>query len=42
MRDTLWCPVNGWDCPHYKEGKCTLEHPSKECDDYYNVIGDKE
>lgn len=33
------CPVNGWDCPYYKDGEfscqCTLENPMEECDDFY-------
>lgn len=31
------CPANGWDCPHYKNGICTLYpefDPIKECDDF--------
>ena len=44
------CPVNGWDCPYYKntaiiEGKeeyclCTMENPYEECDDLYAMYGD--
>ena len=44
------CPVNGWDCPYYKDsanlaGKeehclCTLNNPYKECDDFYAMFGD--
>ena len=30
-----FCPVNGWDCPYYKEGGlCTIENPVEECDDF--------
>ena len=31
------CPVNGWDCPYYKKGVCTLylkSNPVIECDDF--------
>ena len=33
------CPVNGWDCPYYKDEPnhpciCTLENPYEECDDF--------
>ena len=35
------CPVNGWDCPYYKDGGlCTLENPIEECDDFYGMWGD--
>ena len=44
------CPVNGWDCPYYKntanvDGKkehclCTMENPYEECDDFYTAFGD--
>lgn len=44
------CPVNGWDCPYYKntaiiEGKeehclCTMENSYEECDDFYAMYGD--
>ena len=30
----VFCPVNGWDCPYYKEGECTIENPVEECDDF--------
>ena len=35
----IYCPVNGWDCPYYKEGECVMnditgEGPLHECDDY--------
>lgn len=30
-----YCPVNGWDCPYYKDDCiCTLENPLMDCDDY--------
>ena len=33
------CPVNGWDCPYYKDEEnhpcqCTMEDPMAECDDF--------
>ena len=33
----IHCPANGWDCPYWKDGICTLypEHdPRTECDDF--------
>lgn len=30
----IHCPVNGWDCPYYKNGICQLENPYDECDDF--------
>ena len=30
----VYCPVNGWDCPYYKEGECKIENPIEECDDF--------
>lgn len=35
MAKTVYCPVNGWDCPYYKDdGMCTIEDPYENCDDY--------
>lgn len=40
------CPVNGWDCPYYKDSEgeeyclCTLENPIENCDDFYSMWGD--
>lgn len=45
------CPVNGWDCPYYKdcdiiEGVeefhlCTIEgDPYEECDDFFGMWGE--
>lgn len=35
------CPVNGWDCPYYKDSPqecmCTLENPYRDCDDFWSV-----
>lgn len=35
MAKTVYCPVNGWDCPYFKtNGICTIENPYDNCDDY--------
>ena len=39
-RPHFHCPVNGWDCPYYKKGECTLENPYENCDDFYAMWGD--
>ena len=40
----IHCPVNGWDCPYYKEkGICGMypdADPLLECDDFYFFWGD--
>ena len=41
------CPVNGWDCPHYKDEpkhpcQCTLENPYEECDDFASMYDEDE
>lgn len=36
----IYCPVNGWDCPYYKDGECGIESPYEECDDFYAIWGD--
>ena len=30
----IYCPVNGWDCPYFKDGECGIENPIEECDDF--------
>ena len=30
--ETTYCPVNGWDCPYYKKGVCSFDHPIEDCD----------
>ena len=30
----IYCPVNGWDCPYYKDGKCHIQDPVNDCDDF--------
>lgn len=39
MEKRFYCPVNGWDCPYWKEGGvCGMGDegldPIKECDDF--------
>ena len=36
------CPVNGWDCPYYKQGICTIGNPIEECEDFASVWGEDE
>ena len=31
----IYCPLNGWDCPYYKEGECGIEDPMNDCDDFW-------
>jgi hypothetical protein len=36
-QNKIYCPVNGWDCPYYKNSHCTMypDHdPVDECDDF--------
>lgn len=48
MAKHFHCPINGWDCPHYKDHDedpnhdclCTLKNPIEECDDFYAMWGD--
>ena len=30
----IYCPMNGWDCPYFKNGECGIEDPEHECDDF--------
>lgn len=32
--ETTYCPVNGWDCPYYKNGVCYIDDPIEDCDDF--------
>ena len=32
--ETTYCPVNGWDCPYYKNGVCHIENPQEDCEDW--------
>ena len=43
----FFCPVNGWDCPYWKEdGSCSMvdegDDPVMECDDAGYFFGDDE
>lgn len=47
----IYCPVNGWDCPYYRAGLCTIDDPWWDCDDFavfwdedddYEVFDDEE
>lgn len=47
MKKHFHCPVNGFDCPYYKDEKnhpcvCILENPYEECDDFACLWGDCE
>lgn len=33
----IYCPVNGWDCPYYKDNECGLENPHADCDDFVSM-----
>ena len=33
----MYCPVNGWDCPYYKNNECGLEDPYADCDDFASM-----
>ena len=35
----IYCPVNGRDCPYYKDVECGIENPYEECDDFYAIWG---
>ena len=32
--ETVFCPVNGWDCPYCEKGICYINDPIEECDDF--------
>ncbi len=39
MAKHFHCPVNGWDCPYYRNEPnhhclCTLKNPVEDCDDF--------
>lgn len=36
------CPVNGWDCPYYKNGICELDDPMEDCDDFASVTDEED
>lgn len=33
----IHCPVNGYDCPYWRNGVCELDDPINECDDFASV-----
>lgn len=37
--EKTYCPVNGWDCPYYKNGVCHIDDPFEDCDDWYAMCG---
>jgi hypothetical protein len=42
MAKHFHCPVNGWDCPYYKDEPnhlciCTMEKPYEDCDDFIGM-----
>lgn len=44
--EKVYCPVNGWDCPYWKDGNiCSMPEegwdPAAECDDYAAMNGDE-
>lgn len=32
--EITYCPVNGWDCPYFKDNVCHIDDPIKDCDDF--------
>ena len=38
---SLYCPVNGWDCPYYENGICFIKDPMEDCDDweFFGTVG---
>ena len=32
--ETIYCPVNGWDCPSYEDGICYIRDPMEEFGDF--------
>ena len=39
MKKEIECPAVDETCPYFKNGKCTLENPKEECEDYYYLGG---
>ena len=42
MTKHFHCPVNGWDCPYYKDEPnhscvCTMEDPYEDCEDFNSM-----
>ena len=48
MAKIVYCPVNGWDCPYFKNNFCTIENPEENCDnfaliaDFFSDLDDEE
>ena len=38
--ETVFCPVNGWNCPYWTNGVCGLDNPIAECDDFAAMYGE--
>lgn len=38
--DHIHCPVNGYDCPYFDNGVCTIPDPMENCDDFATVWGE--
>mgnify|MGYP001024685699 FL=1 len=36
--EPIFCPVNGWDCPYYDDGKCFIRDPMEDCDDFASMF----
>ena len=36
--ETVFCPVNGWDCPYYEDGVCYIKNPIEDCDDFGSIF----
>ena len=32
--EITYCPVNGWDCPYFKDNVCHIDDSIKDCDDF--------
>lgn len=32
--EITYCPVNGWDCPYFKDNVCYIDDPIEDCDDF--------
>lgn len=32
--EITYCPVNGWDCPYFKDNVCHIDDPIEDCDDF--------
>lgn len=37
----VYCPVNGWDCPYFRDGECGLDNPHRDCDDFRTLAWDE-